>query len=144
MIQLHINASAFEILWNITLALLLLRVSFFYFILTFLTGCIFGYLRVIYLIPFFNISSRTGELIEAPFMLFFTIFWAYILLERFEIPFIGCLRLVIGLTALGYMVITELVLSIIMYEEGWRKVVVNRDPIAGPAFAIILVLFGLM
>jgi hypothetical protein len=144
MILFQSAASVFEILWDIVLVLLLFRISFLYFALTFLTGCILGYLRVTYLIPSLGIDSRTGELIEMPFMLLSTVVWTKILMTRFDIPAAWDLRLIIGFMAAGLMLVAELIGSIILYEGGWREVMIRRDPVVGSTFAFVLVLFGLM
>jgi hypothetical protein len=144
MILIQSSASVFEILYDVLLLVLLLRVSFLYFALVFLTGCIFGFLRVKYLIPSFDIDSRTGELIEMPLMLLFIALWARVLIVRFKLPAVSSLRLIIGFMALGHMLVAELVTGIIMYKKGWKEALMRRDPAAGSAFATALALFGLM
>jgi len=46
MILFETSTSVFELMWDIALALFIIRISFVYFLLSFLTGCIIAYFRI--------------------------------------------------------------------------------------------------
>jgi hypothetical protein len=129
----------------ITPPLRIIRLAFFYFSLTFLTGCTFGALRVLYLIPVLHIDPSTAEIGEMPFMLVAMAGWARFIVVRCKVPEVPGTRLAIGLVALGFTVATEL---------GGRWVVDGRrdgeilwsegEGAARAAFAAALGVFGLM
>ena len=130
--------------WNIASSLLAIRLAVFYFGLTFLTGCILGYIRLEILIPALQLSQPRAELFEMPLMLVAIVFWARFLIAQCKIPSFALLRLVIGLLALVFMLSAEFLGGLILYEEGLRERIWTGDKTSGTAFAASLLLFGLM
>lgn len=144
MILIDTTASAFELIWDIAVFILITRLAFLYFLLTFLTGCILGYIRLNKVIPIYHLSQSTAELIEMPFMLLAVFIWARFIMERCSVPNVAGMRLAIGFLALGFMLFAELVGRVIMYEGGFKAGILDMDKIAGGAFSASLLLFSLM
>jgi len=56
-----------------------------------------------------------------PFLLVSAVVWARVIVVRYEIPRAGGFRLGIGAVALGLMVLAEVAVGLVMYEEGWWR-----------------------
>ncbi len=136
--------SVFEILWDIAVSLLILRLAFFYYAATFLTGCVLGFIRIGVFVRSYHYGAPVAELIEMPFMLLATAFWAIFVVTKFEIPKVAWLRLAIGLLGLGFMIVTELVGRIILYGTSWPHSMSKMEILAKGAFSACLIIFGLM
>lgn len=54
------------------------------------------------------------------------------------------MRLAIGFSALGCMLIVELVGGVLLYAEGWEERIGKHDKIARGAFAASLLLLGFL
>lgn len=136
--------SVVEVLWDIAIAVLIVRLAFLYYLFTFLTGCIFGVIRLGYLVPVYQVRASTAALFEMPIMILVVAFWASYILQKFEVPKIAWMRLAVGLIGLLFMLATEFVGRVIMYEEGWRKGILEEDLVVNEAFGGTLFVFGLM
>lgn len=117
MILFETSTSVFEIMWNIALALFIIRISFVYCTLTFLTGCLLTYLRTTHAHQFPILRSLVSPLSMA----IMTAFWARVIIVYYEIPRVRGFRLAIGLLALLFMVVADAVAGLVMYEEGWSR-----------------------
>jgi uncharacterized membrane protein len=136
--------SLVEVLWDIAMAVIIVRLAFLYCLFTFLTGCIFGFIRLGYVVPVYHVRASTAELFEMPIMVLVTVFWAWFTIRKFEIPKVAWMRLAVGLVGLLFMLVTEFVGRVILYEEGWTKGILEEDLIASEAFGGTLLVFGLM
>jgi len=144
MILLETTASVFELMWDIALALFIIRISFTYFFLSFLSGCVLTYFRVAHLMPVKHVTQPQSELVMLPLWLLFIALWARFIIVHYEIPRVGGFRLAIGALALVFMLVAEVMGGAIMYEEGWAAWVWETDPLAAGGGALVLLLFGLM
>jgi hypothetical protein len=144
MLNQESGMSVFELLWNIAVSMLILRISLIYYGLTFLTGCILGLIRLGILTPVYDFRQPIAELIEMPFLLLAVVFWARFVVSKFDIPNIAWLRLAIGLLALVFMLLTELVGGRMAIRESWTDSMPKTVILAKSSFAISLVIFGLM
>ncbi len=136
--------NALPILWDVAISLLIIRLAFFYFSLTFITGCISGYVRQKIIVPRYHLSQSTAELLELPFMLLAIYFWARLIVLRCSVPKVAWMRLAIGFIALGCMLVVEFFGAIFLHEEGRKQRNRETDKIARGAFDASLLLFGLM
>jgi hypothetical protein len=144
MILFETSTSVFELLWDIALALFIIRLAFFYFLLSFGTGCIIAYFRISQLQHIQLLTQPQSELITLPIWLLFFALWARFMIVNYEIPRVGGFRLAIGALALVFMLAAELLGGIVMYEKGWTEWVWETDPLAASMGAVTLLLFGLM
>lgn len=86
MILFKTTSLALELIWDIAIALLIVRLAFLHFVLTFLTECILGYIRVQKVIPIYHLSQPIAELLEMPFMLLMVYIWARFITVRYSVP----------------------------------------------------------
>jgi glucose uptake protein GlcU len=144
MILFETSTSVFELLWDIALALFIIRLAFFYFILSFATGCFIAFFRVSQLQHIQLLTQPQSELVTLPIWLIFFTLWARFIVINYEVPRVGGFRLAIGAVALVFMLIAELLGGIFMYEQGYSDWVWETDPLAASLGAVTLLLFGLM
>jgi hypothetical protein len=144
MILLDNTASVLELIWDIAVFLIVMRLAFLYFVLTFFTGCILGYIRLYKVIPIYHLSPPVAELLEMPIMLLAVFIWARLIMVRFSVPNVAGMRLAIGFLALGFLLLAELGGEFVKYENGLEARIFDTDKISSGAFAASLVLFGLM
>jgi len=144
MIFFETTASVFELIWDFVIAFYIVRLAFFYFGLSFLTGCIIGYFRVFNVAPLSYFTHRQFALITLLFWVMTFCFWARFLIVAYEIPRVGAFRLAIGGLSFILMLIAELTTGFFMYEKGWTTWIWETDPVITLAGSIVLVVFGLM
>jgi hypothetical protein len=144
MILFETSTSVFELMWDIALALFIIRLSFYYFALSFLTGLLITYFRLSRLQPINHLTQPQSELITLPLFLLFNTLWARFIVVNHEVPRVGGFRLAIGGLGLVFMLITELAGGVVMYEKGWAEWIWETDLLAGGLGAGVLLLFGLM
>jgi hypothetical protein len=144
MIIFETSMSAFELLWDISIAILILRLAFFYYALTYLTGFILGIVRVGIFVRSYHYGAPIAELIEMPFMLLGITFWAMFVVIKFDIPKVAWIRLAIGLLGLAFLLATELIGRIIVYGDAWPASMSKTEILAKGAFAALVIMFGLM
>lgn len=144
MILFETSTSVFELLWDIALALFIIRLSFFYFLLSFVTGSLITYFRIARLQPINHLTQPQSELITLPLFLLFNTLWARFIVVYYEIPRVGGFRLAIGGLALSFMMLAELAGGVYLYEKGWNEWIWETDLLAGGLGASVLLLFGLM
>jgi hypothetical protein len=117
--------------------------STLYFTVTFLTGTLFGAIRQGIIIPTFHLRRSQAEVIEMPFMITSTIFWARWLVLRYEVPQVAKIRIGVGVLAMGMLVVIE-ILGYFWLERG-RKIEEDVGYWVGKgAFAVAVMLFGMM
>jgi hypothetical protein len=144
MMMLESTMLVFELLWDIVFAILILRLAFYYYALTFLTGFILGIVRVGVFVRSYHYGAPIAELTEMPFMMLASAFWAMFLVIRFDIPKVAWMRLAIGLLGLAFMLATELVGRIVLHGSPWPISMSKMEILAKGAFAACLIMFGLM
>jgi hypothetical protein len=132
-----------QLLWEIGVALLVLRLAFIYYGLTFLTRCVLRFIRIGILVRFYGIREPMAGLFEMLFMLLAVTLWAKFIVAKFKIPKVAWVRLAVGLVGLVFILVTEFVGTVIMYEEGPGKGLLE-DLVASGALATSLAIFGLM
>ncbi|KAH6670605.1 hypothetical protein B0J14DRAFT_99586 [Halenospora varia] len=144
MILFETTTSVFELMWDIALALFIVRLAFFYFALSFATGCIIAWFRFARLMPVNHLTQPQSELVTLPMFLLANILWARFMVVNYEIPRVGGFRLAIGALALVFMLFAELMGGIVLYEKGITEWIWETDPLAAGLGATVLLLFGLM
>jgi hypothetical protein len=114
MILFETSASVFELMWDIALVIFIIRIAFVYSTLTFLASCLSTYLR-----------SSPSLFVQLPSALFFPLnilvisFISRLLIQFYEIPRVKGFRLAIGLMGLFFLVVSDAVAGMVVYEKGW-------------------------
>ncbi|KAK3498333.1 hypothetical protein B0T13DRAFT_469020 [Neurospora crassa] len=146
--------SIIEVLWDIALAVFVIRVSFYYFLLTFLTSLLLGYIAYAELIPittFAHFLSSSGPdhnnriLCLTILSTITSAVWAHLVLRHYEVPRVAYFRLAICSMALAFMVSAEMVVAFVLYEEGcggwiWEEM----KSVAGVAWGGWTVMYAVM
>jgi hypothetical protein len=138
------TSSVFEIMWDIALFFFIVRLAFYYFALTFSFDVLLAAIRLVYLMPVYQLTQPEAELILMPLLLLFIILCGQFLISRYEIPRCGGFRLAIGSLAAVFMMFGDLIAGIVMYKEGWREWYRERYPVVFSIFCITMVFFALM
>lgn len=149
--------SIIEVLWDIALAFFVIRISFYYFLLTFLSSLLLGYLAYAQLLPIttfahFLSSSSASEPINNHILLSWTILltitsaiWAHLVLSHYEVPRVTHFRLAICSMALAFMVSAEMVVAFVLFEEGYGGWVWEEmKSVAGVAWGGWMVMYSVM
>jgi hypothetical protein len=144
MILFETTTSVFELMWDIALALFILRISLAYFLLSFLSGLFISYLRISELEPVYLLTAPQSELLTLPFWLLSITLWARYVIVSYEIPRVRGFRLAVGGLSLIWMLGAEFICGVVMYENGYREWIWETNIPAAVAGAVVLVLFGLM
>ena len=118
-----------------------LKAAGLYFILVFGAGFLLGSVRVPVLVPLVGI--RTAELLEMPVMLVVMLMTARHVVRAFALPE-GFASVCAGLLALAFMLCAELSFAWLLQGQSPVQYVASRDPVSGPVYAAVLVLFALM
>jgi hypothetical protein len=144
MILFETSTSVFELLWDIALALFVIRIAFVYTLLSFGSGALIAWFRIAQLMPINHLTQPQSELITLPFWLLAITLWARFIIVTYEIPRVGGFRLGIGMLALVFMLSAEFAGGIFLYEKGYTAWIWETDPLAAALGATVLLLFGLM
>lgn len=120
----------------------ILLTSFVYFVLTFLAGFVLGISRVFFLVPV--IGERYAELIEMPVMLLVIYLSAKLVVTRFPALTHRSAYLVTGGIALGLLLLLEFTLVLRLRDLSLPEYFASRDPLAGSAYVLSLLLFAIM
>ena len=113
-----------------------------YFGLLFGAGFILGVLRVLLVAP--RIGARAAELTEMPLMLLIIFFAARFTIRKFQLPATMQLRLAMGGLSLALMLTFEFALILPLRGISFRQYFADRDPIAGTAYWVSLLVFALL
>ena len=119
-----------------------MKAGVLYFALVFAAGFLLGTIRVLWITP--RTGTRTAELMEAPVMVLVSLLAARWTVRRFALPSSAPTRLGTGLVALGLLLLTEFTVVLWLRGMTLRDYVANRDPVAGIAYIVALLLFALM
>jgi hypothetical protein len=113
-----------------------LKAGALYFAIVFATGWIFGPIRVLWIVP--HLGETAGVLLEAPLMLVVMVVAARWTVRRLALPTSHKTRIAVGLTALGLLLVAEVL------GARWLRGVSIADVLAGfrsVSGAITLLLF---
>ncbi|KAK1754867.1 hypothetical protein QBC47DRAFT_402222 [Echria macrotheca] len=121
MILFETTESVVEILYDVALAIFILRLALIYFLLNFASALLLSYLSLANYTPITHLITLSSSGILIPFLLASATLWARVLIVRYEIPRAGWFRLGIGAVALVLMVLAEGVVGVVLYEEGWWR-----------------------
>jgi len=113
-----------------------------YFAITFGAGFVLGFVRVGWVAP--RLGTRTAELIEMPIMLVVMILAARRAVRGLPAPRTPARRLGAGVAALGFLLLAEFTLVLWLRGQTISEYLARRDPVAGAAYALSLVLFAVM
>ncbi|KAM7195086.1 hypothetical protein V8F20_007636 [Naviculisporaceae sp. PSN 640] len=147
MILFETTESVIEILWDIVLAIYIVRIAFAYFLLNFLSGLFLLYLSTHQLTPAVPLTTPQSELVLVPFLLLSSIIWARAVIVYYEVPRVKGFRLASGLTALGFLVMAWMfVTTPVMWLEGVPVLgwVWETDERSGLALGAVVVMYTLM
>lgn len=125
--------SVIEVLWDIALAMFILRLAFIYFLLSFVSGTAMVYLA-------YTAYPQSGVAL-APFLLLSFALWSYVVVSRYEIPRVTGFRLATGAVALLYMVAADGAVGLGLWEQGYGEWAGQR---VGLGFCGLLAAFALM
>ena len=114
MILFETGASVFEVMWDVALAYFVIRISFVYYIVTFLSSYLIALIpkSIYFSRNVLDPSSFTANLLTIALISRFLILY-------YEIPRFASFRLGIGLMAMCFMVVTEICTSTSMHRQGW-------------------------
>lgn len=112
-----------------------------YFGLVFGIGFILGFVRVLWVVPL--VGDRMAELLEAPLMLAAIYFAAHFVTRRFEASR-RAEYLYSGLVALLFLLVVELSVVLALQGQSIRDYLVERDPVAGAVYVVMLMIFAAM
>lgn len=113
-----------------------------YFGVVFAVGFVLGTIRVLLLVPTFG--ERVAELAETPFMVLASYLAARGVVRRLAVPDHRAQRLAMGITALALLLLAESLVALWVRGVSLAEYVGGRDPIAGSAYTLALLLFALM
>lgn len=116
------------------------RAGFIYFALVFAVGFVLGAIRVSLVVP--RLGVRAAELLETPIMLLVSLLAARACLRWFG-PLPATRRLMMGLLALVFMMVAELVL-VAVQGVNIADYIAGRDPVSGTVYLLALLVFALM
>lgn len=113
-----------------------------YFLIVFGAGFVLGTIRVLFVLPLFG--ERTAELLEMPLMLAVIVVAARWITRRYLQRAQSRVQLVVGLTAMNYMLAAEFLVGVTLRGLSPMEVWFNRDPVSGTAYYLSLLLFATM
>ena len=117
------------------------RYSLLYFGLVFAAGFVLGVIRLLWLAPI--LGERNAELAEIPVMLAVITVAARVVVGRMRQPGPGAC-LATGTLALLFMLLVEFTVVLGLRGITLVQYLESRDPVAGGAYALSLLLFMLM
>lgn len=120
----------------------LLPAGLAYFALVFAAGFALGVVRIGWLVE--RIGERSAELLEMPLMLAVVFLAARWVVKRFSLPPTVGPRLGVGFLALALLLACELTVVLALRGLTFGEYLASRDPLAGAAYAVSLLLFALM
>ena len=120
----------------------ILKLAGSYFALVFGAGFALGAIRILWLVP--RIGVRAAELVESPLMLLVTVA-AACWISRHRGRHLGPgARLAAGLIALAFLLAAEISLSLILRGGSVQAILLDKDPISGTVYYILLGIYALM
>jgi hypothetical protein len=113
-----------------------------YFLIVFATGFVLGPIRELWAVPRFG--ERVAELIEQPIMLVAVVLAARWTVRRFRVSLETSKSLGIGLIALGFLLVAELLVVVGVRGLSVANYIKSRDPVSGTVYLLMLAVFALM
>jgi hypothetical protein len=113
-----------------------------YFALTFGAGFCLAFIRIPFLEP--RLGARWAELVEMPFMLVAIVLACRWTVRRFAIPPAAGARLVMGFSALAFMLAAEFGLVLALRGITIAQYFATRDPVSGTVYYLSLLLFAVL
>ncbi|TVY49385.1 hypothetical protein LOCC1_G000856 [Lachnellula occidentalis] len=146
MLLFETTSSVFEVMWDIALALFVIRIAFVYFLLSFTSGVIVVYFRLTEIMPLHHLTQPQSELTTLSIWLLAVTLWARHTTVAYQVPRVGGFRLAIGALAMVFMLCAELVGALVLYEKGCMDVawIWQTDALAAVMGVGSLALYGLM
>ncbi|MCL7750237.1 hypothetical protein LV475_01270 [Guyparkeria hydrothermalis] len=118
-----------------------LRAGTAYFLWVFAVGFFLGVLRELWLSPW--LGARVAELVEMPVMLAVIVLAARWTVRRFVLA-TGPARLGAGLLAVAWLLLAEIALVLGLRGLTLAESVAGRDPLAGSAYVLSLLIMAVM
>ncbi len=119
----------------------ILETAVLYFLLVFGAGFALGTGRVLFLLPL--LGERAAELLEMPLMLA-VIVAAARWLVRHKLDDRLSSALSVGFIAMGFVLLADLAVGMWLRGMSPAEVFLNRDPVSGTAYYVVLLLFAFM
>jgi len=113
-----------------------------YFLWVFAAGFALGVLRELWLAPW--LGTRTAELAEMPVMLAVVVLAARWTVRRFHLTPAWPGRLAAGVIAVGWLLLAEVALVVGLRGLTLADYLAGRDPVAGMAYVVSLLLMVFM
>ncbi len=120
----------------------ILKPAAVYFALVFSAGFVLGTLRVLWIAP--HVGPRAAELVESPLMLLVTLLAARWVNAHCRASAKATDRLVMGLTALAFLLAAEIGLGLFLRGGSVRKILLDKDPVSGTVYYALLGVYTLM
>jgi len=117
------------------------KASVEYFLWVFAAGFVLGVIRELWLNP--SLGSRFAELAEMPVMLVVIVVAARWTTRRFALSSPAS-RWAVGMLAVGWLLLAEVTLVLGLHGMTLVEYVAARDPVAGTAYAVSLLLMAAM
>lgn len=115
------------------------RSTLAYFGVVFATGLLLGMIRVPLLVP--RLGERNAELLEAPFMFVAILLAARWIGNRFQGDRRDLLK--VGCGAAAFVLLADLAVGMLLRGMSAIGVFVDRDPVAGMAYYLLVAIFAL-
>ena len=122
------------------ISMTLFTASAVYFAIVFGAGFVFGTVRVMWLVP--TVGVRVAELTELPLMLTVAFVAARWINRRFLAERDQPSRLIVGVTALALLLLTELILGMLLFDLTPKEAFLGRDPVSGTGYYLSLCVFA--
>ena len=119
-----------------------LSTSLIYFGLVFAAGFVLAPVRILVLQP--RVGERLAELIELPLMVLVSWLLASWLMRRKLMPYRRWQRILVGALALLLILLAEFWVVLFVREISLAEYFATRDPVAGLAYYISLLMFAAM
>lgn len=113
-----------------------------YFAMVFGTGFALGTIRTLWIVP--QLGIRTGELLEAPFMLGAIWLAAGWIGRRLSLETGGATRVAVGVFALALLLSAEIIMGIAVQGLSLLEVFTKHDPVSGSIYYALLGVFAAM
>jgi hypothetical protein len=118
-----------------------LKLAVIYFVIVFGVGFGLGVIRVLFLVP--QVGARLAELLEMPLMLIAIVLAARWVNHHAQAA-TALAQLSIGLIALGLLLMAEVVVGVGLRGLSPAESLLNRDPVSGTIYYIMLGVFALL
>ncbi|MGB4066724.1 MAG: hypothetical protein WBK08_01705 [Nitrospira sp.] len=119
----------------------ILRAAVLYFLFVFGAGFVLGTGRVLLVVPL--LGERAAELLEMPLMIA-VIVAAARWVVRHKLDARQPSALPVGFMAMGFILLSDLVVGIWLRRMSPAEVFLNRDPVSGAAYYAALLIFATM